>query len=208
MFLQWAFQKNSWRRHKPNYWTAKILTNIPASTKLPTIRSVASQQKNQILTLKALVCFCKQMLINMSTKYTGIMSTIELKEKNRTTNLESTILRLVKYKAIWKGNNAKLATEQPVKTTILLSSSKWPKTESLWASKETYTNPEYVQKNVISHYTEHCFLKYLKLCQPKYLFYQIKPKGSKKNLQNDNLPISSNMPTTNTATLEPPNRGA
>lgn len=49
------------------------------------------------------------MLINIIIKYFRIMLTIELEWKNRTMNLESTILWLVKYKAIWKGNNAKLA---------------------------------------------------------------------------------------------------
>lgn len=39
-------------------------------------------------------------LMNIDTKYAGIMLTIELKWKNRTTNLKNTILRLVKYKAI------------------------------------------------------------------------------------------------------------
>lgn len=70
------------------------------------------------------------MLINMGTEYAEIVSTIELEWKNGTTNLESTILRLVKYETIWKGNDAKLATEQPTKATVLLFSSKGPKTES------------------------------------------------------------------------------
>lgn len=69
--------------------------------------------------------------INMDTKYTKIMLTIKLKLKNRTTNLENIILRLVKYKAIWKRKNVKLATKQPVKAIVLFFSSKRPKIKSL-----------------------------------------------------------------------------
>lgn len=69
------------------------------------------------------------MLLNMGTEYAGIVSTIESEWKNGTTDLESTILRLVKYEAIRKGNEA-TTTEQPTKTTVLLSS-KPDKSESL-----------------------------------------------------------------------------
>lgn len=39
-------------------------------------------------------------LPNIHTKYTKIVSTIKLEWKNETTDMESTILRLIKYKAI------------------------------------------------------------------------------------------------------------
>ncbi len=70
------------------------------------------------------------MLLNMGNEYAGIVSTIESEWKNRTTNLESTILRLVKYEAIRKGNEA-VGIEQSAKTIVLLSSTKPAKPESL-----------------------------------------------------------------------------
>lgn len=84
------------------------------------------------------------MLMMMGTEYARIVSTIKLEWKNRTTNLEKTILRLVKYKGIRKGNDAKLVGEQSAKTTILLSSFKRSKTESLSAPIGTCINPECV----------------------------------------------------------------
>lgn len=49
--------------------------------------------------------------MNIGTKYAKIMSIIELEWKNKILTLENTILWLVKYKAIWKGNDIKLAGE-------------------------------------------------------------------------------------------------
>lgn len=121
------------------------------------------------------------MLLNISNEYAGIVLTIESEWKNGTTDLESTILRLVKYEAIRKGNEA-AGTEQSAKTTVLLSSSKPPKSESLRAPKGTCTNPQCVQKGVTSHYTDHCFLKNPELRRPRYPLQQMRPKGSRGNL--------------------------
>lgn len=51
------------------------------------------------------------MLLRMGNEYAGIVSTIESEWKNGTTDLESTILRLVKYKAIWKRNEAVISQD-------------------------------------------------------------------------------------------------
>ncbi len=105
------------------------------------------------------------MLLNMGNEYARIVSTIESEWKNGTTDLESTILRLVKYEAIRKGNEA-VGIEQSSKTTVLFSSTKPAKSESLRAPKGSCTNPECVAKNVTSHYTNHCFLKHPELRRP------------------------------------------
>ena len=147
------------------------------------------------------------MLLNMGNEYAGIVSTIESEWKNGTTDPESTILRLVKYEAIRKGNEA-TGTEQSAKTTILLSSTKPAKPESLRAPKGSCTNPECVAKNVTSHYTDHCFLKHPELRRPRYSLQQMGLKGSKGNLRNDNPSANSSTPAATTPTTEPNTREA
>ena len=58
-------------------------------------------------------------VLNMSTKYARIISTIKSEWKNKMTDLKGIILQIVKYKAIWKKNKA-ITIEKLTKTTILL----------------------------------------------------------------------------------------
>lgn len=116
-------------------------------------------------------------LTNMGLKHAGIASTIESEWKTGTTNLERTILRLIKFEEMQKGGSK--AKEQLSQPTIFLSSSNSSK---LRAPKGTCTNPECVKKGITSHYINKCFLKYPELCpRPKYLLRQMRPKGSKTN---------------------------
>lgn len=142
------------------------------------------------------------MLFNMGNEYAGIVSTIESKWKNEITDLESTIFHFVKYEAIWKGNEV-ASIEQSAKTIILLSSTKPTKPESLRAPKRSCTNPECVAKNVTSHYTNHCFLKHSELHWPRYSLQQMRSKGLKGNLQNENSYTSSSTPASTTPMAEP-----
>lgn len=133
------------------------------------------------------------LLMNTGSEYTGIVSTIESGWKNGETNLENTILRLVKFEAIRK-RNAK-ASEEPVKAIVLLSSSNPPNPGSLRAPKGTCTNQECIEKGITSHFTDHCFLKHPELrTRTKYTLRQIKPRGSKTNLRSGNYTLST--PTT------------
>lgn len=72
------------------------------------------------------------LLMNMGSEYTGIVSAIESEWENGTTDLESIIVWLVKFEAIWKGS-AKGAGE-PSKATVLFSASS-SNPESLLAPK-------------------------------------------------------------------------
>ena len=101
------------------------------------------------------------LLMNMGAEYAGIVSTIESEWKNGTANLKSTILRLIKFEAIWKGSSK--VTEESNKATVLLFSSNSPKPRSLRAPKDTCTNPECIEKGITTHFTKHCFLKHPEL---------------------------------------------
>lgn len=141
--------------------------------------------------------------LNMGNEYAGIVSTVESEWKNGTTDLERTILRLVKYEAIRKGNDA--AVEESIKVTARLSSSHSSKPESLRASKATCTNPECIKKGITSHFTDHCFLKHSELRRPRYTLQQMRPKGSKANLRSENsIPPTATTP----AAVEPSTREA
>lgn len=105
---------------------------------------------------------------------------------------QSIILRPFKYEAIRKGNKA--AAEKSTKATVLFPSSYSSKSGSLRAPKGTCTYPECIKKGITSHFTDHCFFKYLGLRRPKYTLQQITPKGSNKNLRSENSP--SPTPTT------------
>ena len=138
------------------------------------------------------------LLLNMGKEYAGIVSTIESEWKNGTTDLERTILRLVKYEAIRKGNATAIA--ELSKATLLLSSSNSSQSGGLRAPIGTCTNPECIEEGITSHFTDHCFLKHPELRpRTKYTLRQMKPRGSKTNLRSKN----STPPTPTTPIGEP-----
>ncbi len=50
--------------------------------------------------------------------------------------------------------------------------------------KRTFTNQECVKKRLTTHYTDRCGIKHPEL-QAKYVFGQMRLRGSQKNLQRD-----------------------
>ena len=138
------------------------------------------------------------LLSNMGPEYAGIASTIESQWKARSTNLQSTILRLIKYEEIRKGSSEDKQTSQP---TILLTSSNPPKPR---APKGTCTFPDCVKRGITSHFIENCYMKHpeLRPARPKYSLRQMKTKGSKTNLRSEDSPPSTptgEAPTTREA---------
>ena len=121
-------------------------------------------------------------LTNMGYEYKGIVSTIESEWTNGTTNLDSTIFRLVKFEEIRKESSK--AKGQPIQPTILLSSSGSTNPDNPRAPKGTCTNLDYVKRGITSHFIENCFLKHPELRPQclKYSLRQMRPKGSKTNL--------------------------
>lgn len=107
------------------------------------------------------------LLTNMGPEYAGIASTIETEWKTGSTDLEGTILRLIKFEDIRRGDSK--TKELP---TILASSNP----SSLRAPKRTCTNPDCVKKGITSHYIENCYLKYPELRpRAKYSLRQMPP---------------------------------
>lgn len=126
------------------------------------------------------------LLSNMGPEYAGIASTIESKWTGAT-NLESTILRLIKYEEIRKGDFEAKQLSQP---TILLSSASPSKPRPPMG---TCTNPDCVKRGVTSHFIENCYLKHpeLRPARPKYSLRQMKTRGSKTNLRSEDSPPST-----------------
>lgn len=90
------------------------------------------------------------LLTNMGPESAGMVCMIEAKWKNGTTNLENTILRLVKFKEIRKGNFK--AKEQPSQPTILFSSSSSTNPYNLQPHKGTCTDSDYVKRGITSYF--------------------------------------------------------
>lgn len=125
------------------------------------------------------------LLLNMGPEYAGIASTIE-SEWTGATNLENTILRLIKYEEIRKGDSEAKQSSQP---TILLSSTRPSKPRPL---KDTCTYPDCVKRGITSHFIKNCYMKHpeLRPARPKYSLRQTKTKGLKTNLRNEDSPPS------------------
>lgn len=100
--------------------------------------------------------------------------------------MESTILRLIKYKEIRKGDSEAKQLPQP---TILLSSASLSKPRP---PKGTCTYPDCVKRGITSHFIENCYIKHpeLRPARPKSSLRQMKTKGSKTNLWSEDSPPS------------------
>lgn len=59
-------------------------------------------EDSEMTTKTASMLLQRALLLNIGPEYAGIASTIESKWKAGSTNLQSTILRLIKYKEIFK----------------------------------------------------------------------------------------------------------
>lgn len=92
---------------------------------------------------------------NMGPKYIGIVFTIELEWKDKTTNLENTIFQFVKFEEIWKKNSK--TKEKPFQPIIFLSSSGSTNPDNARAFKETCINSDYIKRGITSHFIENCF---------------------------------------------------
>lgn len=104
------------------------------------------------------------MVRNLGPEYSGLVSSIQSKWKEETTNLPDTILRIVRYEEILKESNPK----------VLLTSQHSP--------RGSCTTPECVARNATTHYPDHCWVKHPEL-RAKYSLRQMRPRGSNRNLK-------------------------
>lgn len=124
------------------------------------------------------------LLTGMGDEYSSIVFTMESEWTNGATDLDSSILRLIRFANIKKEN----ARNQLAPSPAALLTTKPPKPGSNQALPGTYTFPNYIKKGLITHYPDYCLLKYPELwnkLQTKYSLQQMKPKGSKGNLQKE-----------------------
>lgn len=121
----------------------------------------------------------------MGDEYLSLVSSMELEWVSGKTDLTSSILRLTRFAEIRK-ENAK--TGGPAQASALLIAKPAPKTGGNRAPAGTCTFPDCIKKGLITHYTDRCCLKFPELrnkLRAKYILQQMKPKGSKPNLQKD-----------------------
>ncbi len=123
-------------------------------------------------------------LTGLGDEYLGVVSTIESEWKIRTTDIDSSILRLIRFADIKKNNTR----SQTATSTAAFFTTKLSKLGSNRAPPGTCTFPDCIKKNLTPHYHDRCFLKYLKLrteLRAKYSLQQMKLKRSKGNLRKD-----------------------
>ncbi len=116
----------------------------------------------------------------MENKYSSIVSMMETEWKIDTTNIVESAKKLVRFAEIRKENDQAPRSSDTPKQSALLTSK--PPKPSNRAPPGTCTNPDFIKKRNIQHYTDCCFLKYPAL-RPKHSLYQMRTKGSKQNLQ-------------------------
>lgn len=116
------------------------------------------------------------MLRNLGSKYSAFVSAIQTEWKEENTNLSDTILRVIRYEKFIK------------ETTVGGDKSQETKALSTGihrAPKGTCTTPECVERGLTTHYNDRCWVKNPEL-RAKYALWQMKPRGSNRNLKKAN----------------------
>ena len=91
------------------------------------------------------------LLRHLGRDYAALVSAIETNWKDETTDLADTILRVIRHAEINKGNNKDNADVKVLAANIHQ------------APKRTYTTKKCVEKEVITHYTNRCWVLYPEL---------------------------------------------
>ena len=117
----------------------------------------------------------KSLLCHLGRDYAALISAIKTNWKDETTDLANTILRVIRYAEISKGNNKNNVNIKVLAANIHR------------ALKRTCTIKEYVKREITTHYTDQCWVLHLEL-RAKYSLRQMQLRGSNKNLKKANTP--------------------
>lgn len=120
------------------------------------------------------------MLRNLGSEYSALVSAIQTEWKEENTNLSDTIFRVIRYEKFIKQTAAGEDKSQEAKT-LLIGVHRAP--------KGTCTTPECVERGLTTHYNNRCWVKNPKL-RAKYAFWQMKPQGSNQNFRKANAPAA------------------
>ena len=129
-----------------------------------TIENGLMSQKTVEMTLQG------NLLGHLGKNHSALDSAIETEWKKETTNFSDTILRVIRHAEINKGNAKDVAGNTKTLATVTQRASKW-----------TSTTHECVEKGVTTHYNDQCCIKNPEL-RAKYSLWQMKPRGSNRNL--------------------------
>ena len=105
------------------------------------------------------------MLMNIGTDYSALVSAIQKDWKDKITNLAEAVLQIIRHFEFIEGNKK----AQNVMQTSTGSIHRAP--------KDSFTNPECVEKYLTTHYIDRCWMTNPEL-RAKYVFGQIRPCDS------------------------------
>lgn len=116
------------------------------------------------------------MLRNLGSEYSALVSAIQTEWKEENTNLSDTILRVIRYEKFIKETTVGGDKSQDTKALA---------TGIHRAPKGTCTTPECVERGLTTHYNDRCWVKNPEL-RAKYALRQMRPRGSNRNLRKTN----------------------
>ena len=133
------------------------------------------------------------MLQNLGSEYSALVSAIQTEWKEENTNLSDTILRVIRYEKFIKQTDAGEDKSQEAKALL---------TGVHRAPKRTCTTPECVEQGLTTHYNDRFWVKNPKL-RAKYALRQMKPQGSNRNLRKANAQAAKQAGSAVTPALLP-----
>lgn len=117
------------------------------------------------------------LLRHLGKDYSALVSAIETTWTDETTDLQDTILRVIRHAEINKDNNQDIADNASLSTNALAVNAQRER-----APRGTCTTQECIDRGSTAHFMERCWVLHPEL-RPKYLLRSMRPRGSNGNLK-------------------------
>lgn len=115
------------------------------------------------------------LLRHLGKDYSALVSAIETTWTDETTNLQDTILRVIRHAEINKDNDQDIAGNANSSTNALAVNAQRER-----APRGTYTAQECIDRGSTAHFMERCWVLHPEL-RPKYPLWSMRPRGSNRN---------------------------